>query len=85
VAVIETPMPTNTLVPRVAARHARRADELPGGDLGVLQRRLERIADRGRELLLRATNEPTFSHAKLLKGIATLVALAERDLPSAED
>jgi hypothetical protein len=78
-------MPTNTLVPRVAARHARRADELEGGDVRVLQRRLQRIADRGRELLIRATNEPTFSHAKMLKGIATLVALAEQNLPSAED
>jgi hypothetical protein len=44
----------------------------------LLERRLQRIAERGRELLLRARSEPTFGHSKLLKGIATLVALAEQ-------
>jgi hypothetical protein len=87
------------LAVRVAARHSQRVgydrrvddgtepleDDDLERDVRLLQRRLQRIADRGRELLLRARGEPTFGHTKLLKGIATLVALAERELPSDED
>jgi hypothetical protein len=79
-------MPSSPLAPRVAARHRQRIagdepleDGDPERDARLLQRRLERIADRGRELLQRAKGEPTFSHEQMLKGIALMVAEAERD------
>ena len=55
------------------------------GAVRLLERRLERIGQLARDLLVRAKGEPTFGHSKILAGIAKLVALAERELPSAED
>jgi hypothetical protein len=68
------------------APHVRRVG-VDGGDddvVRLLQRRLERIADRGRELLQRAISEPTLSHDAVLKGISRLIAEAERKTPQSE-
>jgi hypothetical protein len=79
-------MHTSPIAPRVAARYCQRVggDEPlegddPERDVRVLQRRLDRIADRGRELLQRAKGEPTFSHTQVLKAVALIVAEAERE------
>jgi hypothetical protein len=62
--------------PKSAARYDRRADG--GGDVGRLERRLERVAQRGRDLLQRMRGEPTFSHGDVVRAVARLVAEAER-------
>jgi hypothetical protein len=62
-------------------RYDRRAGAHDDGDGAVrlLERRLERIGQLARDLLVRAKGEPTFGHHQVLKAVARIVAEAERD------
>jgi hypothetical protein len=47
--------------------------------VGPLQNRLREVAQLGRELLREAHARPTFGYDQLLRGIARMIAEAERD------
>jgi hypothetical protein len=56
----------------------RRADGEPDPQDHLL-RRLQEISQLGRELLGRMRNVPTFSHDSVVRSVARLVAVAERN------